>query len=932
MATHRDSTSRVDDSQLRIVSHRLQVTAAAPRPADVRARKGNGSAAHDQERPAPKTAQLRQIVLVDRDVDALREVAVALRDQFDFHVTISGNEALTLLQSGTIDAIVVGQTLYSSTGLNVLAEARRRAPHTQRVLLANAVEATGIDRDSTPALPFRVLWRPCTPQKLLELLDSLDEPAEEGSTSAPVSEKPEPVRAAPSTPTKAPTLTSTVSRPAPTAPPRASTPPSQPSSHPSDYEHVVLETPPELPRRRARHAASTQLNPDTLPIVVYTDNVEFYQSVCRALQERHDVRLATQLERAVEMAEMGACPILITDRAGTQMELQRISIAIRASEPALVTIASGSQSEGLALRKLINTPALHSFLAKPLSMPLVRLAIESAKRQYVQSKAPPSLDEESQRHEPLHIGHAVANAATSARASAAYQPMQSFEQNFDIEDRFDFRKLIPYAGMAALAIAVIGTGAWYWQYRKEANAEISVLVDAELNLAQRAYNAGDYVMPENANALYFYRRVLKRDPAHAEALRGIEDIAERLVEQTEKQLTDDQIDAAAASIALLKDLRPDHKRLAFLESQVNKANGYRQSQRLAAQSAEVARVEAAKASATQARLQEGRINENAAASPAPISGLISNATQRSQAVSGWLTTARQRLTQGRLVAPEADSAEYYLRLAERADPNNTAVDQGLREIGTRLLSDARDALSKQQIDAARRRLAEAGRFGPDSNAIARIQSEIDSAANANVRGNFLRLALQRTRENSLFEPAQDSAKYYLSQLQRLDANSSEVQQATRAISLKLIDNANQATAQRQYNIAVRLLDEARRFGYSGQELSEAESRLQSARNPPPPAKLETVASAPKVMKSVAPRFPEDAAAAGVSGWVDVGFKINAAGDVYDAVAMASNPPGVFAPKFERAAVAAISQYKFERRPILETQEQTMVVRVQFKLP
>jgi TonB family protein len=217
--------------------------------------------------------------------------------------------------------------------------------------------------------------------------------------------------------------------------------------------------------------------------------------------------------------------------------------------------------------------------------------------------------------------------------------------------------------------------------------------------------------------------------------------------------------------------------------------------------------------------------------------------------------------------------------------------------------------------------------------VARIQSEIEAAATANVRGNFLRLALQRTRENSLFEPAQDSAKYYLSQLQRLDPNGAEVQQATRAIVLKLVDNANQATAQRQFNIAVRLLDEARRFGYSGPELKEAETRLQTARNPPAPARQETASVvAPKVIKSVAPRFPEEAAAAGVSGWVDVGFKINASGDVYDAVAMASNPPGPYAPRFERAAIAAISQYKFERRPITETQEQTMVVRVQFKLP
>jgi TonB family protein len=65
--------------------------------------------------------------------------------------------------------------------------------------------------------------------------------------------------------------------------------------------------------------------------------------------------------------------------------------------------------------------------------------------------------------------------------------------------------------------------------------------------------------------------------------------------------------------------------------------------------------------------------------------------------------------------------------------------------------------------------------------------------------------------------------------------------------------------------------------------------------------------------------------------VDVSFHITASGDVTNAVPVASNPPGQFAVQFERAAVAAIRQYKFEPRALTDTQTQTMVVRVQFKL-
>jgi TonB family protein len=916
MTTQRDSTGRWDDTQVRIVSHSLQVTVGGiPRRDDVGVRKASGVPHSAPNRHVDRGSLLRKVVLVDRDVDALREIAVALRDQYDFHVTISGNEALNLLRNGAIDAIVVGQTLYSSTGLNVLAEARRCAPHTQRVLLANAVEATDIERDAAPAQPFRILHRPCTPEKLLEMLEAADDKMPE-EAEVRAGERP---RSTPSATADSAAAAARTTRPVQTPPTRSGA-----AAYHDDYEHVILETPPELPRRRTRGAAQRDATvsgrvAETLPIVVYTDNIEFYQSICAALQNQYEIRLATQLERAVEMAEMGACPILMTDRAGTQNELQRISIAIRASEPALVTIASGTPNHGLALRKLLNTPALHSFLPKPLSAPLVRLTVESARRHYIQSKTPMALPSD-----PEHKPGSVSPLRTGSHAQQQYLPMQSFEQNFAIEDRFDFRRLIPYAGIALLVLVVLGAAGWYLQHRTHEDAQVAVLIDAELDLAKRAYNAGDFVAPDNANALYFYRRVLNRDPAQADALKGVDNIVEKLVEQTERQLTEDKLDAAAQSAALLRELRPDHKRLAFLEGQINKTHNYRQAQKLAEQSAEVARVEAAKATAAQARMFESRTYD------AQNSGLISNATQRSQAVTRWLATARQRISQGKLVAPESDSAEYYFRLAERADPNNTDVDQGLREIGARLLTDAQGALTRQQIDLARRQLTDAARFAPDANAVARLQVAIETATNANIRSNFLRLALQRTRENSLFEPAQDSAKYYLSQLQRLDANGVETQQATRAIALKLIDNANQATGQRQFNIAVRLLDEVRRLGFAGTELADADARLQQARAPTAAASS-AAAAAPRIVKSVPAKFPEEAMSARVSGWVDVGFKINAAGDVYDAVAMGSSPAGPFAAKFERAAIAAISQYKFERRPISETQTQSMVVRVQFKL-
>jgi TonB family protein len=96
--------------------------------------------------------------------------------------------------------------------------------------------------------------------------------------------------------------------------------------------------------------------------------------------------------------------------------------------------------------------------------------------------------------------------------------------------------------------------------------------------------------------------------------------------------------------------------------------------------------------------------------------------------------------------------------------------------------------------------------------------------------------------------------------------------------------------------------------------------------------VKPLSAAPKVIKSVSPKFPENAAKAGVSAWVDVSFRITASGDVADATTVGSSPAGSYTSQFERAALSAIRQYKFEARDISDAETtQRMTVRMQFQL-
>jgi TonB family protein len=459
-------------------------------------------------------------------------------------------------------------------------------------------------------------------------------------------------------------------------------------------------------------------------------------------------------------------------------------------------------------------------------------------------------------------------------------------------------------------------GGWYWWRSSEQSADAASVVANDLALAQGAFDAGRYTTPVDDNAIYYYERALKQAPNNSVAIAGVERTVERVIEQAEQALIDERIDAAAEAIATIRTLQPSSKRLPFLENQLEKER-----RQLAAR-------HEARNSAVTATTVAPALEASTAISTAPIN----NETQRRQMISRWLASARQRLAEDKLLTPENDSAEFYFRQVERADPANSTMQQGLLEIGTRLLTNARAALAHQQLDLAKRRANEALRFGADSALVDSLRRDIDAAASAASRSNYLRLSLQRTRDNRLFEPDRDNAKYYLGQLQQLDSRSPETEQAQRALALKLIENADQALAHQQMNTAVQLLNETRRLGFNGAELAAAEARVRVARNPPPAVAVvqNNLAAAPKVIKLVPPKFPDEAMRRGEQGWVDVSFKITASGDVTNAAAVAVNP-GPFAAQFERAAVAAIRQYKFEPRNLAENQQQSMVVRVQFKL-
>ncbi len=99
----------------------------------------------------------------------------------------------------------------------------------------------------------------------------------------------------------------------------------------------------------------------------------------------------------------------------------------------------------------------------------------------------------------------------------------------------------------------------------------------------------------------------------------------------------------------------------------------------------------------------------------------------SDAADHLLKSARERLQQDRLIAPENDSAMYYFTALRGVDPANAELPPLTQDLGARLAVKARLALSLGQYDAARNWLDQAAAIGYSSPDAAATLRDVDSA-------------------------------------------------------------------------------------------------------------------------------------------------------------------------------------------------------------
>lgn len=283
---------------------------------------------------------------------------------------------------------------------------------------------------------------------------------------------------------------------------------------------------------------------------------------------------------------------------------------------------------------------------------------------------------------------------------------------------------------AALALAVIATGAWLF-LRDEARTPAAAPATAAappvagdlaatnvpppvvaspsetplssepkeqlLDRARAAFHERRYTDPEGDNALHYYRSVLAQDPQDGEAREGLDRIGAVLDGRLAAALAADHFDDAAVALEQLRTIRPDDPARDATEARLAE-------RRIAAA---LAREDVEQATELmQAADRAGVAPQRLAPLREQLARLDS--AQRAERLSRLVAA---RIRDGQLLAPPGDSAKHHLGQLLRL-PNGKRLGAAASEQLARAYADrAQQAAAQGQGAEARQWLAEARELG-----------------------------------------------------------------------------------------------------------------------------------------------------------------------------------------------------------------------------
>jgi TonB family protein len=415
-------------------------------------------------------------------------------------------------------------------------------------------------------------------------------------------------------------------------------------------------------------------------------------------------------------------------------------------------------------------------------------------------------------------------------------------------------------------------------------------VDELLEKARLAMHERRYTEPAADNALLYYRSAAAADAANGEARDGLQRVAGVLAARIEEALSGGHVDEAVLTLANFKAASASDPRVAGFE------------QRLF--SAEVSKAIAdGNVDRAAALLHQAQQSGSVAADQ--LARWRSDIARRQEDVKAQhlASLVEDRIRDGKLTDAD-DSAKSYLQQLQSSAPASAATQRAVHALSAAYLKKAREAgLAKNSADEERW-LTEARGLGLKAADITAFQREVAGARQKAVQADADR-TVQLTRaalhEGRLTDPAQDSAAWYLGQLQSSDPGNAALADAGRELSGKLLERARAAVLAGKSGDADLAL--AKRWGADPKEVL-AVQQLAS----PKSRGADAAALAPslKRLRAPSPDYPVSALTQRLAGSVTLEFTVNTSGEPRDIHVVEATPPGVF----DQAAINAVKHWRY----------------------
>jgi periplasmic protein TonB len=605
-------------------------------------------------------------------------------------------------------------------------------------------------------------------------------------------------------------------------------------------------------------------------LIVLTMDDSLIQTLEAVEPDRALAVLATEADLpAYLLSEQAA--VAIIDTAATTTPISRLTERLAAQFPDLVLIVAGDSRDQVELSAQVTRGTVYRFLHKPASAQRVRAFVQAAWRKRETENSPMT--------------------AQRARPAPANEPFLS--------------KNTLLFGAAAIILAV-GAAMWFETRSKESpplpaaaasdsqrsQRGVDVVLEQMLAKADGALERGTLVTPPEQSALTLYREALQRDSQNLRAREGLARIAERLLSSAERSLEANALDEASRLVEQARGIDAGNTRIALVAAQIRQER-----ERTAAPRTPPP------APAPAPAIRERAESAAAPARPAPLS----NAQQLEERVYNLLDLADARIREGKLIEPATDNARFFIESAAAIAPDNPAVRESERDLAKRLVAAGRAALAAGNQDDGERWLAEASDAGAAADEITTVRREVARArinAKAESMARLAQLFNQRLTQGRLMEPA-DSARFYLTQLEKADSAHPTTRLARLSLSQRLSEEARSAVNRGDMKSAQAFVTSARKLGVTSNTLSSVERELAATRAPVSNFDL---ISAGKLERTryVPPVYPPMAYQQGLSGSVELTFIVRIDGRVTDVNIQSSTPPQVF----DSAAVEAVTKWRY----------------------